>query len=126
MNQDEIIQTLNPKLRGWCNYHRSSMATKTMYYLDTYLFQTLFRWAMRKHGDKGKEWIAERYWHRREKGKWVFCTEKNVLFRPSDVKKKRHVKVRNSVNPYIDREYFMERQKSRKYERGYRDKSFAI
>ena len=56
----------------------------------------------------------------------VFCTEKNVLFRPSDVKKKRHVKVRNSVNPYIDREYFMQRQKSRKYERGYRDKSFAM
>lgn len=126
MSQDEIIQTLNPKLRGWCNYHRSSMATKTMYYLDAYLFKTLFRWGMRKHGDKGKEWIAERYWHRKENRKWVFCTEKNVLFRPSDVKKKRHVKVRNSVNPYIDREYFMERQKSRKYERGYRDKSFAM
>ncbi len=79
-----------------------------------------------KHGDKGKEWIAERYWHRKENRKWVFCTEKNVLFRPPDVKKKRHVKVRNSVNPYIDREYFMERQKSRKYERGYRDKTFAM
>ena len=85
-----------------------------------------FRWGMRKHGDKGKEWIAERYWHRKENRKWAFCTEKNVLFRPSDVKKKRHVKIRNSVNPYIDREYFMEHQKSRKYERGYRDKSFAM
>jgi hypothetical protein len=30
------------------------------------------------------------------------------------------------MNPYIDTEYFKERQKFRKYERGYRDKSFAV
>ena len=43
-----------------------------------------------------------------------------------DVKKKRHVKVRNSANPYTDRAYFLERQRNRKHERGYRDKTFAM
>ena len=91
-----------------------------------YLFRTLFRWTMRRHGDKGKKWIADRYWCRKGNRKWEFCTEGNTLFRPSDVRKTRHVKFRNSVNPYIDREYLRGRQKSVKYERGYRDKSFAM
>lgn len=125
-SQDDIIQELNPKLRGWCNYHRSAMSTRTFYYLDAYLFRTLFRWAMRRHGDKGKKWIADRYWHPRGNRKWEFCTEESILYRPMDVKKKRHVKVRNSANPYTDRAYFLERQRNRKHERGYRDKTFAM
>ena len=31
-----------------------------------------------------------------------------------------------NVRPYTDRAYFLNRQKNRKYERGYRDKSFAM
>jgi len=102
------------------------MSTRTFAYLDTYLFHILFVWAMRRHSDKGKKWIADRYWHQKGNRKWVFCTEENTLLIPTDVKKKRHVKVRNSMNPYTDTEYFQERQKSRKYERGYRDKGFAL
>ena len=79
-SQDDIIQELNPKLRGWCNYHRSAMSTRTFYYLDAYLFRTLFRWAMRRHGDKGKKWIADR-WHPRGNRKWEFCTEESITDR---------------------------------------------
>ena len=43
-----------------------------------------------------------------------------------DVKIKRHVKVISTKNPYIDPEYFLNKQKNRKYERGFRDKSFAM
>lgn len=126
MNQNDLIRTLNPKIRGWCNYHRSSMASDTFGELDAFLFRTLFRWGMRRHGDKGKKWVADRYWHPRGKRKWEFYTVDETLFRPIDVKKKRHVKVRNSMNPYIDTDYYQARQKGRKYERGYRDKSFAV
>lgn len=126
MTQNELITILNPKLRGWCNYHCTAMSSKTFGEIDAYLFATLFRWGMRRHKDKGKWWVGDRYWHRQGKRKWVFCTEENTLFRPIDVKKKRYVKVRNTANPYLDREYFLKRQKFRKYERGYRDKSFAL
>lgn len=124
--QDEIIDELNPKLRGWCNYHRSSMASRTFSDLDSFLFSTLYSWGLRRHPKKGKRWVADRYWHRRGSRKWEFCTEERQLFRPIDVKKKRHVKVRNSMNPYIDREYLMDRQRNRRYERGFRDKGFAM
>jgi hypothetical protein len=36
------------------------------------------------------------------------------------------VKVISTKNSYIDTEYFLNKQKNRKYERGYRDKSFAM
>ena len=125
-SQDELIRELNPKIRGWCNYHRSVMSSRTFANLDSFIFQTLFRWAMRKHNDKGKKWIANRYWHPIGRRKWVFCTNDNQLTSAKDVKSKRHVKIRNKTNPYIDTAYYLDRQKNRKYERGYRDKGFAM
>jgi RNA-directed DNA polymerase len=124
--QDQIIEVLNPKLRGWCNYHSSVMSSKTFDYLDAYLFRTLYSWGLHRHNDKGKCWVLDRYWHPKGARKYEFCTDKNQLFRPCDVKIRRHVKTRNGMNPYIDTEYFQERQKFKKYERGYRDKSFAM
>ena len=53
--QDELIRELNPKIRGWCNYHKSAMSSRTFCYLDTYLFQTLYRWGLRKHRRKGRD-----------------------------------------------------------------------
>ena len=126
MTQKDLIEILNPKIRGWCNYHRSAMSSRTFSDLSAYLFSTLFRWGLRRHSNKGKKWVANRYWHRQGKRKWVFCTDENALLSPTDIKKKRYVKVRNTANPYLDLEYFLKRQQFRKYERGYRDKSFAL
>ena len=125
-SQDELIRELNPKIRGWCNYHNSAMASRTFHYVDAYLFQTLYRWGIHKHRKKGKRWVKDRYWHHRGNRKWTFCTDKEQLFRPVYMKIKRHVKVINKKNPYIDTEYFHNRQNNRKYERGYRDKGIAM
>ena len=124
--QDELIRELNPKIRGWCNYHKSAMSSRTFCYLDSYLFQTLYRWGLRKHRKKGKRWVKDRYWHQRGSRKWTFCSDKEELFGLMDVKIKCHVKVISTKNPYIDTEYFHNKQNNRKYERGYRDKSFAM
>ena len=102
------------------------MSSRTFCYLDSYLFHTLYRWGLRKHRKKGKERVKDRYWHQRGSRKWTFCSDKEELFRPMGVKIKRHVKVIGTKNPYIDTEYFHNKQKNRKYERGYRDKSFAM
>lgn len=126
LTQDELIGILNPKMRGWCNYHRSAVSSRTFSFIDEYTFQTLFRWGKRRHSKKGKKWIAKKYWHRRGNRKWVFCTECRTLFSASDVKIVRHVKVKNQMNPYIDTEYYASRQKNRKHERGYRDKDIAM
>ena len=129
LSQDDIIETLNPVLRGWTNYHRSSVAKRTFGWVDTYLFRTLWRWAIRRHGDKGRKWIADRYWHRKGTRKWVFCTEDKQLLEVQSVKIRRHTKARNIMNPYTDAEYFELRRKSGRgmtLERGFRDKSIAM
>lgn len=126
LTQDELIGILNPKIRGWCNYHRSAVSSQTFSYVDNYTFRTLFRWAERRHPTKGRKWMASKYWHRKGNRKWVFCTECRTLLSAIDIKIVRHRMVRNKMNPYIDTEYFADRQKNAKYERGYRDKDIAM
>lgn len=41
--QDDLIDTLNPKLRGWSNCHRSTVSSHIFSYLDAFVFNTLFR-----------------------------------------------------------------------------------
>jgi RNA-directed DNA polymerase len=128
-SQDEIIAELNPVLRGWTNYHRTSVSKRIFGWIETYVFRTLWRWAIRKHGDKGLRWVKDRYWHRKGTKAWTFRTEENELMDVQNVKIRRHVKVRNNMNPYIDREYFELRRKSGrgfKLERGFRDKNIAM
>ena len=56
----------------------------------------------------------------------MFCTECRILLSAIDIKIVRHRMVRNKMNPYIDTEYFADRQKNAKYEYGYRDKDIAM
>lgn len=129
LSQDDIIDRLNPILRGWTNYHRSSVAKRTFGWVDTYMFRTLMRWALRRHPGKGKRWAADRYWHRKDTRKWVFCTDERELLDVQNVKIRRHIKARSDMNPYIDTEYFGQRRKSgrgMRSERGFRDKSIAM
>jgi len=127
--QDDIIKELNPILRGWTNYHRSTASKRTFMSLDNYVFRTLWRWGLRKHANKNKSWVKDRYWHRKGTTKWNFLTEDNELLNVQKVKIRYYTKVRNMMNPYIDTEYFKQRRNSgrgMKLERGFRDKSIAM
>lgn len=108
--QDSIITALNSRIRGWCNYHRSAVSSNAFSFIDQYVFKTLMRWACRKHTKKGKRWVADRYWHPRGTRKWVFCTDDNELFQAKSIGIRRHVKVRNTMNPYVDRSYYLHRK----------------
>lgn len=126
-SQDEIIRELNPVLRGWTNYHKSAVSKKMFGWLNAYVFRTLWKWAIHRHGNKGLEWVMKRYWHRKGNRSWVFFTENSELLDVKNVKIRRHLKVRSAMNPYIDRIYFQSRRTDRnvKLERGFRDKSIA-
>lgn len=102
MTQDDIISKLNPILRGWSLYHRGAVARTAFESLQHNVFQTLWRWALRRHSKKGKRWVKNRYWHTKGARNWVFCTEEKELLNIQDVKIRRHTKVRKSTNPYTD------------------------
>jgi RNA-directed DNA polymerase len=107
--QDELIDALNPVVVGWANYHRHNVAVDTFRKLDSIVWNMLWRWAKRRHPEKGHHWIANRYWHNEGNLKWVFKTGTNRLRKFSDTKIRRHSQVRLDANPYLDRDYFLGR-----------------
>ncbi len=109
-NQDVLIMKLNQQIRGWTNYHQSVCASEAFAHLDYILYELLWRWAKRRHPKKGKWWISTRYWHRKGSRNWVFSTDKNELIRVDHTPIVRHRKIKLSVNPYLDTEYFTERK----------------
>jgi RNA-directed DNA polymerase len=120
-SQEELIRQLNPVVRGWANYHRHIVVARTFRKVEAALWQSLWRWAKRRHPNKSWKWIAGRYWHRIN-GKKVFAADtgertregKTVWLRLVNIvetKVRRHVKIKAAANPYDPqwRRYFEER-----------------
>ena len=116
-SQMQLVRQLNPLVRGWANYHRHIVATRTFEHVAKVLFESLWRWAMRRHSNQSRAWIKKRYWHRLE-GTNVFAVRLQTasgekpewvrLVDPGRIKIRRHVKVRAAANPFDPawRDYF--------------------
>ena len=105
-----LIATLNPKIRGWANYHRHAAAKKTFVHVDTAIFKALWRWARRRHPKKGKQWVKDRYFGRFGNQNWRFFgmakdkdgkTIQNLLCLASATPiNKKYPKIKGDCNPY--------------------------
>ncbi len=110
-SQEELIERLNPVLTGWGNYHKGNVARKTFEAVDNYVFDKTWKWAPKRHSNKGKKWIKNKYWHTEGKRNWTFKTEKNTLKLLSDIKIKRHVKIIGKQHVFDgDKEYWTKRR----------------
>ena len=74
--QTVLIMKLNPIIRGWCNYFRSVCSKKVFTKLDQLIWRKLFKWAKRRHNNKGTKWIIDRYWQSIGGDNWVFATRR--------------------------------------------------
>jgi len=63
--QANLIRLLNPILRGWANYHSHVVAKETFARVDTDVWSMLWRWAVRRHPNKGARWVKEKYFKTR-------------------------------------------------------------
>jgi group II intron reverse transcriptase/maturase len=65
-NIQEVIEGLNPVLRGWGNYFRTGNADSRFNQLDGYVWQRLNQWQRRRGGQRTcfqpARWPSERYW----------------------------------------------------------------
>ena len=114
-----LIVQLNPLIRGWANYHQHVVSKVTFARVGHAIFQALWRWARRRHPNKAKQWIKERYFKSINGKNWVFygtiATKdglvENRLLHPAYVPIKRHVKIKGEANPYDPawEEYFEKR-----------------
>jgi RNA-directed DNA polymerase len=103
-----LIVQLNSLIRGWANYHQHVVSKTTFARVGHAIFQALWRWAKRRHPNKPKEWIRQRYFTSSNGNHWVFYgvmatpagPVENRLLHPAYVPIQRHVKIKGAANPY--------------------------
>ena len=112
---NELIQALNPKIQGWVNYYRHSVAKQTFSYVDTSIFKALWKWSRRKHPNKSTKWVKNKYFTRSRLRDWLFFTrvaKENLFLKVAATTRIiRHVKVKAAATPYDPafKEYFLHR-----------------
>lgn len=111
-SQAELIECLNPLIRGWAQYHRCAAVNETFRKMDHLLFNALWRWSRRRHPNKGKRWIKRRYFRKEGARDWVFSVDGFRILRFSDFSYREHFKVKAEANPYDPQweHYFAKRQ----------------
>jgi RNA-directed DNA polymerase len=105
----QLIERLNPKIRGWALYHRHASSARMFARVDDVIFKKLWRWARRRHRGKSAAWVKRKYFTGRQDDPWRFrgtVRDKDggfhtvFLVRARDTPIRRHVKVKGTANPY--------------------------
>jgi RNA-directed DNA polymerase len=120
----QLIERLNPRIRGWALFHRHASSARTFARVDDVIFGKLWRWARRRHRHKSGAWLKAHYFTQPGDGRWRFRgtvqDEKGgqqtvFLYRAGSTTIRRHVKVQGAANPYDPawELYFEERQATR-------------
>lgn len=103
-------------------------AKQTFNYVDHAIFQALWRWCLRRHPNKGKQWVKTKYFKQTVFRSWIFSAKvKHEGKEPTTVRLAeaskipiiRHVKIRAEATPYdpSHHEYLGERLRKRLRER---------
>jgi RNA-directed DNA polymerase len=109
MSAAALIEQLNPKIRGWANYHRHVVSKRTFGRVDHSIFFSLWQWARRRHQKKNPHWLKTKYFGRRGDRDWTFfgetCDDQGQpdrlwLYHAKSTPIQRHVKVKGEANPY--------------------------
>jgi RNA-directed DNA polymerase len=99
-----LIALLNPKIRGWADYHRHVTSKETFVKIDNAIFNTLWHWAKRRHPNKNHRWIRRKYFHTVGSCQWVFSGELDgkpvQLLKAAQTPIQRHRKLKGAANPY--------------------------
>jgi RNA-directed DNA polymerase len=105
----ELIAELNPQIRGWALYHHHVVSKDVFHAVDHEIFKALWVWAQRRHRNKTRWWIKEKYWPSTSPNRWVFTgvlkgEEGQIkvvrLFPADSLRIERHTKIRAQANPY--------------------------
>jgi RNA-directed DNA polymerase len=74
-NVRAVLRKLNPIIRGWANYYRTIVASKTFARMDNWMQRRATRYVRRMHPNKPRKWGKNRYWGRlnpERDDRWVF------------------------------------------------------
>lgn len=114
LTQAQLIDRLNPILRGWANYHRHTLCGKAFSDIDNYVWHRLMRWAERRHPNKSRQWIGYRYFDFKIY-RWIFtdnASGKRLITLTRDIQRFKHSKIKGDANPFDSdwSDYFQNRE----------------
>jgi len=123
-----LVRMLNPKIRGWANYHRHACSKRAFSYVDSQIFKCLMAWARRRHKRDGKNrhWIVDKHFGSQGNRRWWFfgddetqkgACERLWLLHAASTPIVRHLKVRSDAHPYAPecKEYWENRKRKAPY-----------
>lgn len=103
-----VISVLNPILRGWANYYKHGVSSRTFSYFDHRMTKLLIKWAKKKHPNKGVEWVVPRYFGRIKGDHWVFTAKTRnrngepkggYIYKMASTEITRHIKIKGEASP---------------------------
>ena len=69
---ERLISKLNVKIRGWMKYHQCANGIWDVWgSMNKYLYERLIKWGLRRHSNKTKKWVFNKYWKHID-GRWTF------------------------------------------------------
>jgi RNA-directed DNA polymerase len=119
----DLINILNPKIRGWANHYRHVVSKEVFCYVDDCIYRALARWVKRRHPEKNATWWRQHYFRCHGSRHWVFSAKDPKepgqwidVVRMGYVPISRHVKIIADATPYDRRwkEYFAQREKQKR------------
>jgi RNA-directed DNA polymerase len=82
---DQLLNRLNPVLRGWCDHFRHGVSSRTFGYLRAYVWRRVIIWLRHKHHGRNWRWLRRRYLPG-----WWPTAETVSLYNPAGVKVTRY------------------------------------
>lgn len=79
----EVAGKLNPIIRGWANYFKTSCASRTFRTLDCWMFKRETRYVKHRHPKKPRYWTRPRYWgqfNKEREDRWVFGDKETGVY----------------------------------------------
>lgn len=123
MKTVDLINLLNPKIRGWAHYYRHVVSKEVFSYVDDCIYQALARWVKRRHPEKNATWWRKHYFRSQGNRQWIFSAKDptkpgqwNDLLKMVHVPISRHVKIIAQAIPYDSawNEYFALREQQKR------------
>jgi RNA-directed DNA polymerase len=105
---ENVIRHLNPILTGWANYYKNVNSKQTLAYVETEVWRTIWKWCLRRHQNKSKDWVQRKYFKHHQGVAWsFFATVPDLdlgkidifLTNVSKIPIKPHIKVSGSASP---------------------------